>query len=120
MGQRCPVWGQGTFDAWPPGVAIRINGHGLRSAMRSALHKLRGAACGATCTAALPDAAGAAQDRPRARAVCAVRRSDVGLPCSRVQGYQALRGVPVAEATPWDQIAPGGDWRSGVLASRER
>ena len=35
VGQRCPVCGQGTLYALPPGVEIRINGHALLSALRS-------------------------------------------------------------------------------------
>src|SRR5262245_6764305 len=33
-GQRCPVCGHGTLYALPPSVEIRIDGHGLLSAMR--------------------------------------------------------------------------------------
>ena len=33
-----------------------------------------------------------------------VSRYDLGLPFYRVQGYPAMLGVPVPDATPWDQI----------------
>lgn len=36
VGQRCPVCGQGTFYALPPGVEIRIDGQALLSARRYA------------------------------------------------------------------------------------
>jgi hypothetical protein len=88
---------------------MRIDGHALLSAMRYALHKLRCAAWGQLCTASLPREAGEETSSARARAVLAVSRYAVGLPFSRVQGYQARRGVPVPEATPWDQIEQVGD-----------
>jgi hypothetical protein len=50
----------------------------------------------------------------------AIGRYDLGLPLSRLQGSQAMLGVPVPDATPWDQSEKVGDCRSGVLASRER
>jgi transposase len=75
------------------------------------LQKLRCSACGEIVPAALPDEAGAETYSARARAVCAVSRYDVGLPFSRVQGYQAMLGVPVPEATQGEQIEKVGDCR---------
>ena len=120
VGQRCPVCGQGTFYELPPGVERRIDGHGLLSAMRYALQKLRCSACGETFTAALPDEAGTEKYSARARAVFAVSRYDLGLPFYRLQGYQAMLGVPVADATQWDQIEQVGDCSYGVFAYLER
>jgi hypothetical protein len=34
VGQRCPVCGQGTLYALPPGVEMRLDGHALLSALR--------------------------------------------------------------------------------------
>jgi transposase len=104
VGQRCPVCGQGTFYELPPGVEIRIAGQALRSALRYELQKLRCSACGQLFTAALPHAAGEEKYSPRARAVRVVGRYDLGLPLSRLEGYQALLGVPIPDATQWDQI----------------
>jgi len=93
----------------PPGSEIRIDGHGLLSAMRYALHKLRCSACGQMFTASLPREAGEEKYSARARAVLVVSRYYLGLPFYRVQGYQAMLGVPVPDATPWDQIEKVGD-----------
>ena len=68
-GQRCPVCGQGTVYALPPGVDMRLDGHALLSAIRYELHTLRWSACGQIFTAPLPPEAGKEQYRPRARAV---------------------------------------------------
>jgi hypothetical protein len=104
-GQRCPVCGQGTLYDLPPGVEMRIDGHALLSAIRYELHKLRCSACGMVFTASLPDGAGETKYSPRARAVLVVSRYYLGLPFYRLEGYQAMQGVPVADATQWEQIA---------------
>jgi hypothetical protein len=88
-------------------------------ALRYALHKRRCAACGQSGTAPLPEEAGDEQESPRARAVFVMSREYLGLPLYRLHGYQGLLGVPVPEATQWDQSEQVGDCRSGVLASRE-
>jgi hypothetical protein len=109
VGQRCPVCGQGTLYELPPGVEIRIDGHALLSAIRYELQKLRCSACGQIFTAPLPREAGEEKYSARARAVRAVCRYYLGLPLYRLQGYQAMLGVPVADATQWDQIEKVGD-----------
>jgi len=88
----------------PPGMEIRIDGHALLSAIRYELQKLRCSACGTIFTASLSQAAGQDKYSPRARAVLVVSRYYLGLPFYRVQGYQAMLGVPVPDATQWDQI----------------
>jgi transposase len=103
-GQRCPVCGQGSLYDLPPGVEIRIDGHALLSAIRYELHKLRCSACGAIFTAPLPDGVGKTKYSPRARAALVVSRYYLGLPFYRLEGYQAMQGAPVADATQWDQI----------------
>ncbi len=67
------------------------------------------------CTAPLPQEAGEEKDSARARAVLAVGRSYLGLPLYRLQGYQVMLGVPVPDATQWDQIEKVGDGSAGGL-----
>ena len=109
VGQRCPVCGQGNLYALPAGVEIRIDGHALLSAMRYELEKLRCSACGQIFTAPLPSGVGEEKYSPRARAVLVVSRYYLGVPFYRLQGYQAMLGVPVPDATQWDQIERVGD-----------
>jgi transposase len=104
VGQRCPVCGQGRLYQLPPGVEIRIDGNALLRAIRYELEKLRCSACGQIFTARLPDDAGEEKYRPRARAVLAVSRYFLGLPFYRIASYQALVGMPLPDATQWDQI----------------
>ena len=95
VGQRCPVCGQGTLYELPPGVEIRIDGQALLSALRYELQKLRCSACGQIFTASLPHEAGEEKYSPRARAVLVVGRYYLGLPLYRIDGYQAMLGVPI-------------------------
>jgi len=87
-----------------PGVAVRLDGPALLSAVRYALEKLRCSACGQGFTAAVPPEAGPEKYSPRARAVLVLGRYYLGVPLYRLEGYQAMVGVPVADATQWDQI----------------
>ena len=109
VGQLCPVCGQGRLYEMRPGVEIRIDGNALLSAMRYELEKLRCSACGEVLTAPLPKNASEEKYSARARAVLAVGRDYLGLPFYRLEGYQAMLGVPVPDATQWDQIERVGD-----------
>jgi transposase len=103
-GQRCLACGRGTLYRLPPGVEIRLDGHGFLKALRYELEKLRCSACGQITTAPLPAEAGPDKYSASARAVLALGRYYLGLPFNRLEGYQQLIGVPVADATQWDQI----------------
>src|SRR5882724_8931983 len=120
VGQRCPVCGQGTLYALPSGVEIRIDGHALLSAIHYELHKLRCSACGQIFTASLPPEAGEEKYSAQARAVLAVSRYYLGLPLYRVEAYQAMLGVPVPDATQWDEIEKVGDCAYVVFAQMEQ
>jgi transposase len=52
----------------------------------------------------VPVEAGAEKYSARARAVLALARYYLGVPLYRLEGYQALVGVPVPDATQWDQL----------------
>jgi transposase len=104
VGERCPVCGRGRLYRVAPGVDIRFDGHALLSAVRYVLEKFRCSACGQVFTAAAPAEAGADKYSVRARAVLVLGRYYLGIPLYRLEGYQAMVGVPVADATQWDQI----------------
>jgi transposase len=120
VGQRCPVCGQGNLYALPAGVEIRIDGNALLSAMRYELEKLRCSACGEIFTAGLPEGVGDEKYSAQARAVLAVSRYYLGIPSYRLQGYQAMLGVPVPDGTQWDQIEVVGDCAYKVFEQMER
>jgi transposase len=101
-GERCPVCGRGRLYRVEPGIEVRLDGHALLSAVCYALEKFRCSACGQVFTAASP--AGAEKYSTRARAVVVLGRYYLGVPLYRLEGYQAMVGVPVSDATQWDQI----------------
>jgi transposase len=109
VGERCPACGRGRLYRLPPGVEMRLDGNALLSAVRYELEKLRCSACGQVVTAAVPSGAGTEKYTARARAIFALGRYYLGLPWYRLEGFQALVGVPVAEATQWDQAEMVGD-----------
>jgi transposase len=109
VGARCPACGRGTLYRLPPGVEMRLDGNALLSAVRYELEKLRCSACGQVFTASVPAAAGIEKYTARARAVLALARYYLGLPWHRLEGFQALVGVPVPDATQWDQGEIVGD-----------
>jgi transposase len=104
VGERCPACGRGRLYRLPPGVEMRLDGHALLSAVRYELEKLRCSACGQIFTASVPVAAGTEKYTARARAVLALARYYLGVPLYRLESYQALVGVPVPDATQWDQL----------------
>jgi transposase len=109
VGERCPACGRGTLYRLPPGVEMRLDGNALVSAVRYEVEKLRCSACGQIFTASVPAAAGTEKYTARARAVLALARYYLGLPWHRLEGFQALVGVPVPDATQWDQGEIVGD-----------
>jgi hypothetical protein len=95
VGERCPVCGLGRLYRLPSGVEIRLDGNALLSAIRYELEKLRCSACGEVFTAKLPGEVAEDKYSARARAVLAVGRYYLGLPFHRIEGYQAMLGVPL-------------------------
>jgi hypothetical protein len=109
VGERCPVCGRGRLYRVPSGVEIRLDGNALVSAIRYELEKLWCSGCGEVFTAQLPEDIAEEKYSFRARAVLAVGRYYLGLPFHRIEGYQAMLGVPLPDATQWDVIETVGD-----------
>lgn len=120
VGARCPVCGRGRLYRLPAGVEIRLDGNALISAIRYELEKLRCSACGVVYTAKLPGEVAEEKYSVRARAVLAVGRYYLGLPFHRIEGYQAMLGVPLPDATQWELIEKVGDSGYVVFAHLER
>ena len=104
VGQLCPACGRGRLYELAAGVELRVDGQALLSAIRYELEKLRCSGCGEIFTAPLPESAGEQKYSARARAVLAVGRYYLGLPFYRMEAFQAMVGVPVADATQWDLV----------------
>jgi transposase len=120
VGERCPACGRGRLYRLPPGVEMRLDGNALLSAVRYEVEKLRCSACGQIFTAALPATAGTEKYTARARAVLTLARYYLGLPWHRLEGFQALVGVPVPDATQWEQGESVGDCTHPVFKYLEK
>jgi hypothetical protein len=120
VGERCPACGRGRLYRFPPGIEIRLDGNALLSAVRYELEKLRCSACGQIFTAAVPAEAGPEKYSARARAVLALARYYLGVPWYRLESFQALVGVPVPDATQWDQAELVGDCAHPIFKYLER
>jgi transposase len=120
VGERCPACGRGRLYRLPPGVEMRLDGHALLSAVRYELEKLRCSACGQIFTASVPAAAGTEKYTARARAVLVLARYYLGLPWHRLEGFQALVGVPVPDATQWQQGEIVGDCTYPIFRCLEK
>jgi hypothetical protein len=120
VGERCPACGRGQLYRLPPGVEMRLDGNALLSAVRYELEKLRCSACGQIFTASVPAAAGPEKYTARARAVLALARYYLGVPWYRLEGFQTLVGVPVSDATQWDQTELVGDCTHPVFKWLEK
>jgi hypothetical protein len=120
VGERCPACGRGRLYRLPPGIEIRLDGNALLPAVRYELEKLRCSACGQIFTAAVPAEAGPEKYSARARAVLALARYYLGVPWYRLESFQALVGVPVPDATQWDQAELVGDCAHPIFKYLER
>lgn len=103
-GARCPQCGQGTLYALSDAVTIRIDGNALLTAIRYEAQRLRCSACTDVFSAPLPEGVGAHKYSHRARVSLALSRYFLGVPFYRLQHMQTMMGVPVADATQWDQV----------------
>jgi hypothetical protein len=81
---------------------------------------LRCSACGQIFTASVPAAAGREKYTARARAGVARARDSLGLPWHRLEGFQALGGVPVPAATQGDQGEIVGDCTHAIFKCLEK
>ena len=103
-GDRCSLCGHGTLYQLPPSRPIRIDGHAALSAIRYELERLRCSACGEVFAAKMPAEAGTSKYNAQARAAIVMNRYFLGVPFYRLETYQSLVGVPVPDATQWDQV----------------
>lgn len=87
------------------GVVIKLKGQPLIAGTRYRIEKLRCGVCGTLFAAPMP-AEVAAQPKydVSCRSNLAIGRYYMGLPFKRIELWQSLQRIPVADATQWDQM----------------
>ena len=101
----CPLECGGALYEAPSGVIIRVTGAPIATATRYFLEKLRCSLCGETFTASLPE--GVSEDEKydeEAKAVLALQKYYLGSPFKRIESFQAMMGVPLADATQFELV----------------
>jgi len=95
----------GKLYALLPKEVVKLQGSPLITGTCYECEKLRCTLCGNQYEAKLPDDIA---NRPKYDETCrssmAIARYYAGLPLKRLEGLQASQGVPLADATQWDQI----------------
>jgi transposase len=88
-----------------PGVIIRLKGQPLIVGTRYSIQKLRCLVCGTLYSAPIPDAV---VNQPKYDVSCrtniAIGRYYMGLPFKRMELWQSMQRIPLADATQWDQM----------------
>lgn len=108
-GSPCPDCAEGDLSgklyAVEAGVLIRLQGQPLIGGTRYNIEKLRCALCGQQYQAEVPPAIAAASKYDAScRSVMALAHYYFGTPFKRLETWQALQGIPLPDATQFDQM----------------
>lgn len=108
-GDSCPICAEasltGKLYALDPRPVILLQGSPIITGTCYDLEKLRCSLCGAQYEATMPEEIlGRFKYDETCRAAIAISRYYSGMPFKRLEGLQKLQGVPLADATQWDQI----------------
>jgi transposase len=104
-GDRCPECIRGRLHRSRPLVRLRFTGQPLALVTRYELEQLRCGACAALFVAHLPPAAGQQTYDLSLKVNLAVAHYHLGLPFKRIESFQHLVGMPLPDATQWEQVA---------------
>lgn len=106
-GDACPncieAGANGKLYESTPGKLIRLVGNAIITGRRYIIEKLRCNLCGDRFNATVPSSI---EEAPKydnsCRSTLAISRYGMGLPFKRIETYQAIQHIPVADATQWD------------------
>lgn len=101
-GDRCPNGPCGTLYRMDDRISVWIDGNTPLAATRYERERLRCSGCQETFTAALPESVGPGKYSSSAKIILALTRYQLGLPFHRLESFQAMLGVPLADATQYD------------------
>jgi len=107
VGMPCPDGhGQcGTLHRYNDGVTIIVDGFSSLQATRYRCEKLQCSGCRTIYTASLPAGVNPKEKyTARAKATLAVLHYGLAVPFNRLERHQRMMGVPLPDATQWDQV----------------
>lgn len=104
-GDPCPDCGQGKlYVQSSPKTVVRIVGQAPLAATVYEMERLRCNACGQVLTARTPEQAAGGKFDETATAMIALLKYGSGMPWTRLSGLEKALGIPLAEATQWEEV----------------
>lgn len=103
-GDRCPTCERGRLYHLPSLVRLRFTGQPLALVTRFELERLRCGACGALFVAHMPPEASRETYDVSLKVNLAVAHYHLGLPFKRIESFQDMLGMPLPDATQWEQV----------------
>jgi transposase len=104
-GDLCPQCCQGTlFKMTVPGKEIRLFSQGLIQSIIYYLERYRCSACGAVFKAPMPDDVVNQKYDDSTKVALAIMHYYMGLPFKRIELYQQMIGIPLPDATQFEQV----------------
>jgi transposase len=103
-GDRCPQCERGWLYHLPSLVRLRFTGQPLALVTRYERERLRCGTCGYLTVTPLPPEATGERYRVSLKVTLAVAHYHLGLPFKRIESFQDMLGMPLPDATQWEQV----------------
>ncbi len=103
-GDRCPKCERGWLYPLPSLVRLRFTGQPLALVTRFELERLRCGTCGFITVASMPSETGRETYDASLKVNLAVAHYHLGLPFKRIESFQQMLGMPLPDATQWEQV----------------
>jgi len=103
-GDRCPKCERGWLYPLPSLVRLRFIGQPLALVTRFELERLRCGTCGFITVASMPSETGRETYDASLKVNLAVAHYHLGLPFKRIESFQQMLGMPLPDATQWEQV----------------
>jgi transposase len=108
-GDKCPscvaTGDQGRLYKVEPGVILSLRGQAIITGTRYLIERVRCSLCGDYISADIPQAIA---QQPKYDVSCsstlAMARYWLGMPFKRIELWQSVQGIPMADATQWDKV----------------
>jgi transposase len=108
-GDKCPscvaAGDQGRLYKVEPGVMLSLRGQAIITGTRYLIERVRCSLCGDYISADIPQAI---EQQPKYDVSCssalAMARYWMGMPFKRIELWQRVQGVPLADTTQWDKV----------------